>query len=479
MSATLAARTASASRKRAGPGSSRWAVLAVVLAAQAMDLMDSTIANVAGPSIRRDLGGAGATLQWLSAAYTLAFSVLLITGARLGDRFGRRRVFLVGAAGFTLASAACAAADSPTVLIATRALQGGFGALLVPQGFGMLRETFAEQEMSQVFAAFGPTLGLATIAAPVLAGVLIGADLFGAGWRLVFLINVPVGLIVLATAARVLPRGSVDRRVRLDPVGMVLVGLAATAIVYPLIEGRSQGWPIGMFIVLAIGVTLLAAFVRSTLRRREDGLIEPSLLRNRVYLTGLGVGLMFFGSFAGLLLVVSLFCQLGEGFSPVHAGLTILPMSVGLVIAMLASYGVVERLGRRLIHTGAALVAVGAVVIALTAGGAASVTSWDLAPGLFIVGLGGGCAFGQLFDFILAGVSMREVGSASGVLSASQQLANALGVAVLGTVFFSGLAAGQATHALAVTAWACLVPIVLAFLGTCLLPRRARRTDSA
>jgi predicted MFS family arabinose efflux permease len=405
MSATLAARTASASRKRAGPGSSRWAVLAVVLAAQAMDLMDSTIANVAGPSIRRDLGGAGATLQWLSAAYTLAFSVLLITGARLGDRFGRRRVFLVGAAGFTLASAACAAADSPTVLIATRVLQGGFGALLVPQGFGMLRETFAEEEMGQVFAAFGPTLGLATIAAPVLAGVLIGADLFG--------------------------------------------------------------------------VTLLAEFVRSTLRRREGGLIEPSLLRNRVYLTGLGVGLMFFGSFAGLLLVVSLFCQLGEGFSPVHAGLTILPMSVGLVIAMLASYGVVERLGRRLIHTGAALVAVGAVVIALTAGGAASVTSWDLAPGLFIVGLGGGCAFGQLFDFILAGVSMREVGSASGVLSASQQLANALGVAVLGTVFFSGLAAGQATHALAVTAWACLVPIVLAFLGTCLLPRRARRTDSA
>jgi predicted MFS family arabinose efflux permease len=358
-------------------------------------------------------------------------------------------------------------------------LQGGFGALLVPQGFGMLRETFAEQEMSQVFAAFGPTLGLATIAAPVLAGVLIGADLFGAGWRLVFLINVPVGLVVLATAARVLPRGSADRRVRLDPVGMVLVGLSATAIVYPLIEGRSQGWPIGMFVVLAIGVTLLAAFVRSTLRRREGGLIEPSLLRNRVYLTGLGVGLMFFGSFAGLLLVVSLFCQLGEGFSPVHAGLTILPMSVGLVIAMLASYGVVERLGRRLIHTGAALVAVGAVAIALTAGGAASVTSWDLAPGLFIVGLGGGCAFGQLFDFILAGVSMREVGSASGVLSASQQLANALGVAVLGTVFFSGLAAGQATHALAVTAWACLVPIVLAFLGTCLLPRRARRTDSA
>lgn len=458
----------------------RWVVLAVVIAAQAMDLMDSTIAGVAGPSIRRDLGGGAVTLQWLTAAYTLAFAVLLITGGRLGDRFGRRRMFLIGATGFTVASAACAAAGSPTLLIATRALQGGFGALLIPQGFGILRETFAEEEMGRVFAAFGPALGLATIAAPLLAGGLLAADLFGAGWRLVFLINLPVGTAVVAAAARVLPRGRGDRGVGLDPLGIALVGLACTAIVYPLIDGRSQGWSAAIFVVLGGGAALMAVFVAHTLRRRQGGLIEPSLLRNRVYLSGLLVGLMFFGSFAGLLLVISLFCQIGERFSAIHAGLTIVPMSVGLVIAMLASYGVVEQLGRRLIHLGAALVAVGAAAIALVAGGTASVGSWSLAPGLFVVGLGGGCAFGQLFDFILAGVSMAEVGSASGVLSASQQLANSLGVAGLGTLFFAGLAAGGATHALSLTAWACLALAALAFLGTFLLPRHVRtQSDQA
>jgi EmrB/QacA subfamily drug resistance transporter len=462
-----------------GPLPGRWAVLAVVIAAQTMDLVDAAITNVAGPSIRADLGGAASTLQWLTAAYTLAFAVFLITGARLGDRLGRRRMFLIGAAGFTAMSAGCAAAGSPTVLIALRALQGGFGALMIPQGFGMLREAFAEEEMGKVFATFGPVLGLASIAAPVLAGVLVGADLLGSGWRLVFLVNVPVGVAVLAAGARVLPRVAARPGVGLDPVGMVLVGLAATALVYPLIQGRAEGWPAGMFVILALGACLLAAFVAHSLRRREGGLVEPGLLRNRTYLTGLGVGLMFFGSFAGILLVISLFCQLGEGFSPVHAGLTILPMSVGMTLAMFASFGFVDRLGRRLIHLGAALVALGAAMIALSAAGSASLTSWQLAPGLLVVGLGGGCAFGQLFDFILSGVAMREVGSASGVLNAAQQLSNALGVAVLGTVFFSGLAAGGATHALEITAWACVLPLALAFGGAFLLPRHARTPQGA
>ncbi len=181
------------------PYRGRWVVLAVVLAAEVMDLMDSTIVNIAGPSVRRDLGGGAATLQWLSAAYTLAFAVLLVTGARLGDIFGRRRLFLVGSAGFTLMSAACAAASSPGLLIAFRVLQGGFGALLIPQGFGMLKEVFAEQEMPKVFGVFGPVMGLSAIAAPILAGVLIDANLWGTGWRLVFLINLPVGVFALLT----------------------------------------------------------------------------------------------------------------------------------------------------------------------------------------------------------------------------------------------------------------------------------------
>src|ERR1700683_1042139 len=217
----------------------RWFVFAVVIAANIMDLMDATIVNVAGPSIRAALGGSASTLQWLPAGYTLAFAVFLITGARLGDMFGRRRLFLIGSAGFTAMSAACAAAPSPSVLIALRVLQGAFGALMIPQGFGMLKECFAEDEMSKVFGAFGPMMGLSMLAAPILAGVLVEANLWGIGWRLVFLINVPIGIATFAGGVRVLPRTVAHPRMRFDTVGVLLLGLALTAVIYPLIQGRT------------------------------------------------------------------------------------------------------------------------------------------------------------------------------------------------------------------------------------------------
>jgi EmrB/QacA subfamily drug resistance transporter len=454
----------------------RWAVLAVVLAAEVMDLMDATIVNVAGPSIRADLGGGATTLQWLSAAYTLAFAVLLVTGARLGDIFGRRRLFLIGSAGFTLMSTACAAASSPGTLIACRALQGAFGALLIPQGFGMLKEVFPDEEMPKVFAAFGPVMGLSAIAAPILAGVLIDANLLGAGWRLVFLINLPVGVFALLTAAKVLPRGASHAGLRLDIGGMALVGLSAVAVIYPLIQGRPEGWPGWIFAMLGAGFLLLVAFVRYERRRTAAPLIEPGLLANRTYITGIAVALGFFATFAGLLLLVSLFCQLDERFSPTHAGLTLTPMTVGMVIAMFASFAVVGSWGRHMLHVGTALVAAGAVTLALTISGAHSASSWQLAPGLFVIGLGAGFAFGQLFDFILAGVAMEEVGSASGVLNAVQQLASALGVAILGTLFFSRTGAGHLpTDGLTTCAWVALVPLAITALLVLRLPLRARQ----
>jgi EmrB/QacA subfamily drug resistance transporter len=467
-------RAAPAGAPAGAPYRWRWVVLAVVLAAEVMDLIDSTIVNVAGPSIRRDLGGGASTLQWLSAAYTLTFAVLLITGARLGDIFGRRRLFLIGSAGFTTMSAACAAAPSPGLEIAFRALQGGFGALLIPQGFGMLKEVFSEAEMPKVFATFGPVMGLSAIAAPILAGVLIDADLWGTGWRLVFLVNVPIGLFALITAARVLPRGASHPGVRLDVPGMTLVGLALVAVIYPLIQGRADGWPLWIFAMLAAGIALLGTFVVYERRRRGSPLIEPSLLRNRTYVAGIAVGLALFATFGGLILTISLFAQLGEGFSPVHTGLTFAPMTVGMVAAMIASFALVDRFGRHLLHLGAGLIGAGILTLALTATGAGHLDTLELAPSLVLIGLGAGFSFGQLFDFILAGVAMDEVGSASGVLNAVQQLANALGVAVLGTVFFSRLAAHLATGALAVTAWAALIPLAATFALVFALPMRAR-----
>ena len=469
-----------ASPARAGTSSPqpfrlRWVVAAVVLAAAVMDLLDATIVNVVGPSIHRDLGGSAATLQWLSAGYTLAFAVLLIAGARLGDIFGRRRLFLVGSAGFTLFSAASAAAPTIDVLIAFRALQGGFGALMIPQGFGLMKQVFDDEaEMDKALGLFGPATGVPMLAAPILAGALIDANLWGIGWRLVFLINVPIGAVALALAVRALPRGATHPDLKLDLGGVWLVGLALVAIIYPLIQGRTQGWPAWCFAMLAAGVVLLFVFLRYERRRDHDPLIEPSLLTNRTYLSGIAVSLALFGAFGGLLLCISLYGQLGEGWSPIHAGLTLTPMVVGMILGMIGSNAVVSRLGRHLLHIGILLIAAGTAGVALTVMGARTASTWDLVPGLFFIGAGVGATIGQLFQFILTSVNADEVGSASGVFEAVQQLSTALGVAVLGSIFFSAFDRHLPPDALQITAWACLAPLAAAFLLVFRLPMHAR-----
>jgi EmrB/QacA subfamily drug resistance transporter len=458
----------------------RWVVAVVVLAANLMDVLDSTILNVAGPSIRRDLGGGADTLQWLSAAYTLAFAVLLIAGARLGDILGRRRLFIVGSAGFTFCSAACAAAPSMVVLIVLRCCQGAFGALMIPQGFGLMKQVFEDRdEFDKAIGLFGPATGVPMLAAPVLAGALVDANLWGIGWRLVFLINVPIGALTLPLAIRSLPRGAARPQMKLDVSGVWLVGLALVAIIYPLIQGRSAGWPVWCFAMLAAGAALLLAFLRHERRHKgSDPLIEPTLLGNRTFLSGIAVVLALFGAFGGLLLCISLYGQLGEGWSPVHAGLALTPMVVGMIVGMVCSAAAAKLLGRRLLHIGIALIAAGTAAIALTLAGAHSASTWDLVPGLFFVGAGLGASFSQLFGFILGGVSMDEVGSASGVLEAVQQLSASLGVAVLGTIFFSVFAHHLAPDALQITAWACLAPLAAAFLLVFRLPMHAREEEA-
>jgi EmrB/QacA subfamily drug resistance transporter len=449
----------------------RWIVAAVVLAANTMDLLDATIVNVAGPSIHRDLGGGASTIQWLSAGYTLAFAVLLIAGARIGDIFGRRRMFLLGAAGFIVFSAACAVSQDIAMLIAFRALQGGFGALMIPQGFGILKEVFNDEELGRATRLFGPTTGLAMLGAPILAGALIDANLWNVGWRLVFLINVPIGLIALPFAFRSLPSGISHPDLKLDVVGVWLVGLALVAIIYPLIQGQTDGWPVWTFVLLGAGAFLLFVFVRYERRRSHNALIEPSLLTNRIYLSGIAVMLSLFGAFGGLLLCVSLYGQLGQGWSPIHAGLTLTPMVVGLIVGMVVSGALVKRLGRHLLHIGILLIAIGVATLALMLTGVQSASTWDLAPGLVLVGAGVGTVLGQIIEFILASVRMNEVGSASGVMEASQQLSTSLGVAILGTIFFSIFKHHPATDALRVTSWLCLVPLAAAFAFAFRLPK--------
>ena len=259
---------------------------------------------------------------------------------------------------------------------------------------------------------------------------------------------------------------------------MVLIGAGLTAIIYPLIQGRTDGWPAWTFLTLGAGAALLGAFVLWGRRRHGDPLIEPGLLANRTYTSGILVALAFFGAFGGLLLCVSLFAQLGEHFSPVHAGLTLMAMVVGMIAGMGVGFALVGRLGRHLLHLGVVIVMAGTIVLAVTVTGPSAVSTLDLAPGLFLIGLGAGSSIGQLFDFILAGVSMDEVGSASGVLEAVQQLSSALGVAVLGTIFFSAFDGHAPTSALAITAWACLVPLGATLLHLFKLPMHAREPQA-
>jgi EmrB/QacA subfamily drug resistance transporter len=459
----------------------RWLVLAAILTAEIMDLIDATVVGIAAPSIRADLGGDGATIQWIAAGYTLAFAVGLITGGRLGDLYGRRRMFLLGLVGFVAASVLCGFAASPEMLIGSRVLQGLFGAVLVPQGFGILKATFPPHELGVAFGAFGPTIGLAVVAAPILGGALIAWDLGGAGWRTVFLINVPLGLAALALAWKVLPESRSADGPRPDPVGVLLVTLGLVLLIFPLVQGRELGWPGWIFGMLAASVPVLGLFAGHQVRRSRAGrspLVEPALFRSPAFTGGLVVGLVFFAGMTGLFLVLGLYLQLGLAFTPLHAGLAQAPWAVGVAIGAALSGAVLgRRFGRPVLQGGAVLMAVGiaGVVWTLHLG---PVTEFQMVPALLVSGFGMGLFIAPFFDIVLAGVTLPMVGSASGVLNAVQQLGGTAGIAVLGTVFFGLLDAGDPLGAIETVLWTTCGLVLLAAALAFLLPRRARPAEA-
>ena len=450
----------------------RWVVLAIVLCAEVMDLLDGTITNIAAPSIRADLGGSASSLQWLGAAYALPFAVFLITGARLGDRYGRRKLFVIGAAGFTVASVLCASAQSMEMLIVLRAFQGGFGALLIPQGFGILKDVFEDDEQQKAFASFGPVMGLSAMAGPIVAGVLIDSS----DWRTIFLINLPVGIAAVAGALKYMPDLAPTRSTKLDPGGITLLSIASVAVIYPLVEGRDQGWPLWIFAMFAAGVAGLGAFALYERRHRESALIEPTLLRNSLFVNGLAVATSFFAAMIGMMLVTSLFFQLGLRLSPLDAALALAPLPLGIGFTAPASFALTPKFGRKVVQAGIVLNAIGlAGMAAAVAHFGHDTTAWELVPGGFVAGLGMGLVLAPLFDFVLAGVADQEVGSASGVLNAVQQFAGAAGLAVVGTVFFAYLDNHVAfTTAMTRTTLITIVPLAIAFALSFRLPKHPR-----
>ena len=439
------------------------ALLAVVLVADVLDLMDSTITNIAAPTIVRELGGGQSLVKWLGASYALAMGVLLVVGGRLGDRYGRRRMFLIGIAGFTVASLLCGVSTDPTMLVASRFLQGGFGALLIPQGIGILLATLSREQLPRAFAAFGPVMGGSAVLGPVVAGFVIDADIGGLSWRPMFLINIMLGVAGFAAAVRLLPHDQPTPGVTVDGPGAVLLGGGMVGLMYGLIEGSTAGWTAVPVLCLAAGAALFLGF---GLRQRTaaEPLILPSLLANRGFTSGLLLGLAFFAAVNGLAYVISLFFQTALGRSPSAAALGLAPLMVGIIAASLLGRPLVARLGRRLVVAGLTVTLAGAAGLwatVLAAGTGVSV--WGLAPSVLVLGVGMGACFSSIYDVAVGDVAPAEAGSASGALSAVQQLAAALGSAVVTTIYF-----GQAARHGAATAMTLSVAVVGGITLLCL-----------
>jgi len=429
----------------------RWVALFVILAVEVMDLLDSLVTTIAGPVIRAELGGSLSLIQWLGAAYTLSMAIGLLTGGRLGDIYGRRRMFIIGAAGFTLASLLCALAWSPGVLIGARAIQGLFGALMLPQGLGMIKQMFSPTEQAKAFGAFGPVMGLGAVGGPILAGWLVDADYFGTGWRMIFFINLPLGIFAVLGAVKFLPEFRSERAPRLDIAGVVLAAIGAFLLLYPLVQGRELDWPVWVFVMLALGLVVFGLFGAYESRRERTGrdpLVTPSLFRKRAFTSGLLLGLVFFAALIGTSLIFTLYLQVGLGYSPLKAGLTTLPQALGTVVGFIAAgAGLSERFGRKLLLIGTMIMTVGTAGVALTVQAAgADITPWHLIPALVPLGAGMGLAMAPFFNIVLAGVDDEETGSAAGALTSVQQLGGAFGIAVLGTIFFGLLPGAVGDH---------------------------------
>jgi EmrB/QacA subfamily drug resistance transporter len=422
----------------------RWVSLAVVLVGAFMILLDVTIVNVAIPSMQVDLGASYGAIEWVVSGYALSYGLTLIPGGRLGDRFGYRRLFLLGMIGFVATSALCGVAQTPSQLVVARVAQGLFAGLLNPQVYAIIQVAFPPSERGKAYSAYGIVAGVSIAAGPLLGGLLLQADIAGSLWRPVFLINVPIGLVATILAARLLP-ASRGRGGSLDLVGITLVGAAILLVTVPLIEGREEDWPAWTWICFAAAVPVALLFVWWELRRGQDAVFDLRLFRMRSLSVGTAIGLAYFAGFIGLMFAVSLHLQLGLGRSPLNAGLILMAFAIGSMIGGGSSDVLHAKLGRGVILLGSALVIAGGVGTILTVqlAGAAS-SGAILVPALFVVGVGNGMTIAPNVDIALESVPPRESGSASGMVNTAQRIGNALGVAVVGVALFGALGSNAA-----------------------------------
>ncbi|WP_303704761.1 MFS transporter [Celeribacter baekdonensis] len=423
------------------PRSDRWMALAVLFLASFMNLIDVSIVNVALPRIQADTGATATQLEWVAAVYVLALAVGLLPFGRFGDVFGRRRMFLWGLLGFTAASVLCGVAPDILTLIGARAAQGSFAAMMVPQVLAIVHVIFPPDEKARVFGLFGTISSLGVVAGPIIGGGLITADFAGLGWRLAFLINVPLGMVALIGAMRFVPDLETDTTLRPDWIGTGLFAGAIVLLVLPLIEGRVLGWPWWTFAALLACVPMMVGFVlweRRLSKRGLSALMPEGLLQNRPYLIRLGLVILFFSGIPGLFLVLAIFLQSGFGLSALQSGLVTTPFPVGVMLASTLT----SRFGNAYltlrIACGAALLTIGMIGLRVVINGVGT----DLTPYLFTVpliicGFGMGTAVMSLFQVTMSSVEAQDAGAGSGAMQAFQQVGAALGIAIAGQIFFS------------------------------------------
>ena len=457
---------------------SRAVGVAVLLVATFMDLLDTTIVNVGLPSIRRDLDASDSQVEWIVSGYVLSFAVGLITAGRLGDAVGRKRVFLSGVAGFTAASLLAGVAASAEVLVAARFVQGAFAAAMVPQVLSIIQVLFAPRERAGVLGAFGAVNGAAAVAGPLLGGLLITYDVAGLDWRGTFLINLPIGLALLVLGARSIPESRSPEPVRFDPLGVTLLTGSLLLVVFALIEGRPHDWAWWVWTLLVVGLVLGAAF--AALQRHEElagraPLVPPSLLRDRGDAAGVLTVFAFFAASASFFLILTIYLQVGLRFSPLHAALSVLPFSLAAFVASGASVPLVDRLGKWLVLGGC----LGLAAATVWLGQSVHAHGDDLsAAGIVGPTILGGASLAlavvPLFDVALAGADPGAAGAASGVLGTFDQIGSALGIAVVGVVFFgvigTDFSSGSVRDALITGLRVPVVALLAAAAASLLLP---------
>jgi EmrB/QacA subfamily drug resistance transporter len=447
-----------------------------MIGAATMDLIDLTIVNVALPTLRTDLGASSTELEWVISAYMLAFAGGLIVAGSFGDQFGRKRIFCGGIAVFGLASLAAGLSQTPEQLIAARVLQGTAAAAMIPQLLATFRAIFDGEERGKAFGLYGAVLGFASAIGLVLGGVLTDADLFGWGWRTVFFVNLPVALTSLVAAIRIVPESHDPEAGRPDLRGAVLLTGAIVAIAYPLLEGRALGWPAWIWAMLATGVGGLVVLGLVAERRPRAGvapLLRTRVLRIPAFSAGLLVQAAFSAGLQGFSVVFVVWIQSGMGFSPLGAGLTLLAFSIGSFLLAPVAVPLAQRHGRTVLSVGGLLMAIGVVGVLLgTSHVGDGSDPWPVVPGLVVAGMGLSLLIIPLVNVVLAAVPREIAGGAGGIFSTAQQLGGALGVVLVGTVFFTQLESHGFTESFKHS-----VPVVIGlFLAAALLSLALPRT---